>query len=62
VLENPIGYNIFKVNDRRAERPYQLDEVKDQLVTAVAEIKDRESWDTWLKALRGKAHVEIRKG
>jgi len=60
VLENPVGFNIFKVNDRRAERPYQLDEVKDQLVTAVEEIRDRESWDAWLKTLRGKAHVEIR--
>jgi peptidyl-prolyl cis-trans isomerase SurA len=62
VLENPIGFNIFKVNDRRDERPYQLDEVKDQLIVAVGEIKDRESWDAWLKTLRGKAHVEIRKG
>lgn len=60
VLENPVGFNIFKVNDRKPERPYQLDEVRDQLQSAVEEIKDHERWEIWIKGLRAKAHIEIR--
>jgi peptidyl-prolyl cis-trans isomerase SurA len=60
VLENPVGFNIFKVNDRKPERPYQLEEVREQLPTAVGEIKDRERWEAWVKSLRTKAHIEIR--
>ena len=58
--ENPIGFNVFKVNDRKPERAYTFEEVKDQLPGAVEEIKDRERWDTWLKTLRAKSHIEIR--
>ena len=60
VIENPIGFNVFKVNDRKPERTYTFEEVKDQLPGAVEEIKDRERWDTWLKTLRAKSHIEIR--
>ncbi len=37
-----------------------LDEVRDQLPSAVQDIKDRERWEAWIKTLRDKAHVEIR--
>jgi peptidyl-prolyl cis-trans isomerase SurA len=60
VLENPVGFNIFKVNDRKPERPYQLDEVRDQLRSAVEDIKDHDRWESWIKSLRDKAHIEIR--
>ena len=60
VLENPVGFNIFKVNDRKPERAYELDEVRSQLQSAVEEIKDHDRWEVWIKALRGKSHVEIR--
>ena len=48
------------MNDRKPERAYQLDEIKEQLPAAVEEIKDRERWQTWVKQLRDKAHIEIR--
>jgi peptidyl-prolyl cis-trans isomerase SurA len=60
VLENSVGFNIFKVNDRKPERPYQLDEVRAQLPTAVEEIRDHDRWEAWIKGLRDKAHIEIR--
>lgn len=60
VVENPVGFNVFKVNDRKPERNYSLDEVKQQLPGAVEEIKDRERWEAWLKTLRAKSHIEIR--
>jgi peptidyl-prolyl cis-trans isomerase SurA len=59
-LVNAVGYNIFKVTDRKAERPYTLDEIRKELPQAVSEIKQRERYDAWVKALRDKAHIEIR--
>jgi len=60
VLENQAGFNIFKVGDRKPERPYTLDEIKDQLPEAVGQIRSKERYDEWMKTLRAKAHVEIR--
>lgn len=59
-LENQAGFNVFKVLDRKPERPYQLEEIKDQLPDAVGQIKFKERYDEWVKGLRSKAHVEIR--
>jgi peptidyl-prolyl cis-trans isomerase SurA len=59
-LANAIGYNIFKITDRKPERPYTLDEIRPELQQAVGEIKQRERYDAWVKTLRSKAHVEIR--
>jgi len=60
VLENQAGFNIFKLTDRKPERPYQLDEIKDQLSDAVTQIKFKERYDEWVKGLRARAHIEIR--
>ena len=62
VLVNSAGFNIFKVGDRKPEREYKLEEIKQELPYAVAEMKQREKYDEWIKTLRGKAHIEIRKG
>jgi peptidyl-prolyl cis-trans isomerase SurA len=59
-LENQAGFNIFKIGDRKPERPYTLDEIKEQLPEAVGQIKFKERYDEWLKGLRAKAVVEIR--
>ncbi len=59
-IENQSSFNIFKVADRKPERPYTLDEIKEQLPEAVAQIKFKERYDEWLKGLRAKAVVEVR--
>ena len=61
VLTNQAGFNIFKVTDRRPEREYTLEEIRDELPEAVAQMRFREQYEAWVKTLRGKAHVEIRK-
>jgi peptidyl-prolyl cis-trans isomerase SurA len=60
VLENPAGFNVFKLTDRKPERPYTLDEIKEQLPEAVGQIKERERLDDWIKGLREKGQIEIR--
>lgn len=60
VLQNQIGFNIFKLVERHPERPYTYEEIKGELPDAVSEIKMRERYDEWVKGLRAKAHVEVR--
>ena len=59
-LANAVGYNIFKVTDRKPERAYTLEEIRKDLPQAVGELKQRERFDAWVKTLRAKAHIEIR--
>jgi peptidyl-prolyl cis-trans isomerase SurA len=59
-LENPAGFNIFKLTDRKPERPYQLEEIRQQLPDVVAQMKYKERYDEWIKGLRAKAVIEIR--
>ncbi|HKQ57502.1 MAG TPA: peptidylprolyl isomerase [Candidatus Eisenbacteria bacterium] len=61
VLQNQAGYNIFMVTERKAEREYSLEEIKDELPQAVSEIQFREKLDEWVKTLRAKAHIQINK-
>lgn len=60
VLPNQAGFNIFKVTDRHPEREYTLEEVKDDLPDAVAQIHFREKYEAWLKQLRTKAQIDYR--
>jgi peptidyl-prolyl cis-trans isomerase SurA len=60
VLTNQLGFNIFKVIDRKASRPYTLDEIKEELPQAVGDIQSREKYDAWVKGLRAKAQIEYR--
>jgi parvulin-like peptidyl-prolyl isomerase len=61
VLMNPAGFNIFRVTERKAERPYAMEEIKDDLPKAVGEIQFREKLDEWVKGLRAKAQIQISK-
>lgn len=59
-LENPAGFNIFRIHERRPERPFELDEIRDQLPEYVAQLKFKDRYAEWVKGLRAKAVVEIR--
>jgi len=60
VLPNPQGFNIFKVTERKAERDYEVEEIREDLPEAVAQMQFREKYEAWLKTLRTKAHIEYR--
>jgi peptidyl-prolyl cis-trans isomerase SurA len=60
VLANQLGFNIFKVVDRKPERPYTVEEIKGELPGAVADIQSREKYEAWVKGLRAKAQIEYR--
>src|SRR5262249_28804713 len=59
-LSGPQGYNIFKMPDRHAERPYTYDEVKDQLPDLVRQIKLKKQYDMWVAGLRTRSQIEYK--
>jgi len=60
VLTNQTGFNVFKVTDRHPEREYSVDEIRNELPDAVAQVQFREKYEAWLKTLRAKAQIEYR--
>ena len=60
ILLNPQGFHLFKVNDRQAERPYTIDEIRQDLPELVRQQKLKEQYDTFVADLRKKAHIEYR--
>jgi len=58
VLPNQLGFNIFKLADRKPERAYTLEEIRDELPDAVAQLQLKDKLDAWIKTLRAKAHIE----
>jgi peptidyl-prolyl cis-trans isomerase SurA len=61
VLINQAGFNIFRITERKAEREYDLEEVKAELPNAVSEMLFREKLEEWVKGLRAKAHIQVNK-
>jgi len=61
VLINQAGFNIFRVTERKAEREFTLEEIRDELPRAVGDMQYREKLEAWVKGLRGKAHIQINK-
>lgn len=59
---NPTGvaFNLFKLLEEKPERPYTLDEVRDQLIEVVARIQYNEKVEAWLKQLRSRATIDIK--
>ncbi len=60
ILPNQTGFNIFKVTDRKPERTYTYEEIKDELPDAVSQIQFKDRYDTYVKTLRSKAQIQYR--
>jgi peptidyl-prolyl cis-trans isomerase SurA len=60
VLANQLGFNIFKLVDRKPERAFTLEEIRSDLPDAVGQIKAKDRYEEWVKGLRVKAHIEYR--
>lgn len=61
VLVNQSGFNVFKVLDRKPEREYTLEEIREELPEAVGQIQFREKYTAWVKGLRAKAQIDVKK-
>jgi peptidyl-prolyl cis-trans isomerase SurA len=60
VLPNQLGFNIFKLLDRKPPRDYNLEEVRDRLPAVVGEMRAQEKYEAWVKTIRTKSNIQIR--
>ncbi len=56
-----VSFNLFKVLELKPERDFTLDEVREQLPDVVGRIRYSDKIDEWLKGLRARATIEIKK-
>lgn len=58
VVESPFGYHLIKVMDRKTAETVGLDEVKDQIVDHLQQIKMQDSFMAYIDQLRNSAEIE----
>jgi parvulin-like peptidyl-prolyl isomerase len=61
VIKSPYGYHIFKLEEKIEPRTIPFGEAKLGILQALAQKKDEENYQKWLKDLKGKAKVKINK-
>jgi parvulin-like peptidyl-prolyl isomerase len=61
VIKSPYGYHIFKLEEKIEPRRVPFGEAKLGILQALAQKKDEENYQKWLKDLKGKAKVKINK-
>ncbi len=59
-LKGDVGYYVFKLLGRTAEREYTFDEVKVELKQIVLDQKLRDAYDRWLDRIRKNVNIEIK--
>ena len=60
VLREPDGFRIVRLLDREEARPYEYDEVRDDLKQLAEQQKLAESYDTYVAGLRDEFYVDVR--
>jgi peptidyl-prolyl cis-trans isomerase SurA len=60
VLREPSGFRIVKLLEREQARPYDFEEVRDELQNLLEQEKMASMYDGYLETLRGEFYVEVR--
>ena len=60
VLREPSGFRIVKLIERETTRPYEFDEVRDELRQLLEQEKVSGKYDIYLETLRSEFYVEVR--
>lgn len=60
VVPLDVGYHIFKITGKSAEREYTYDEIKDQLRQMVLQEKTQNKYEQWLSEIKKKTFIDIK--
>jgi peptidyl-prolyl cis-trans isomerase C len=61
VIKSPYGYHIFKLEEKMEPRQIPFEEAKLGILQELGQKKAEESYQKWLRDLKGKAKVKINK-
>jgi parvulin-like peptidyl-prolyl isomerase len=60
IIKTPLGYHIFKVEEKREEHIKELDEVKNDIEKILFIEKGKKQYDAWIKELKKDAYISYR--
>lgn len=60
VIETPIGYHFFRLEQKREEKHLELEDVREQIHAKLFDDKSRERFNEWLDELKRTAYVSMR--
>lgn len=60
IVETPIGYHIFRVEEKEAAKQRTLEEAKDQITQYLFQEKSRTRFHEWMEGLKRTAYISIR--
>lgn len=60
VIESPMGYHLFRVEERKEGYDYTLDDVRDKIFSELYRQKTEERFKDWVNDLKKSAYISIR--
>lgn len=60
VVETPIGYHIFRVEDKETAKTRTLEETRDQITGYLFQQKSNDRFSEWMQGLKRTAYISIR--
>ncbi|MBN1688876.1 MAG: peptidylprolyl isomerase [Candidatus Omnitrophica bacterium] len=60
VIETPMGYHLFRVEDRKEGMKRELDDVRDEIFSKLYQEKYDERFTEWMTELKKDAYISIR--
>lgn len=60
VVETPIGYHIFKIEEKEAAQTHSFEESRNQIMNYLYQVKSNERFKEWMQGLRRSAYISIR--
>ena len=60
VLETPLGYHVFKVEEKKVSRTPPLEEVREKIRVVLYQEEARKRFKEWMEDLKRRAYISIR--
>lgn len=60
IVETPIGYHIFRIEEKEAAKTHAFAEVRDQIAGYLFQVKSDERFKEWMQGLKRGAYISIR--
>ncbi len=60
IVESPIGYHIFRVEEKEAERTRSFDDARDQVLNYLYQKESDERFKAWVENLKKSAYISIK--
>jgi len=60
IIETPLGYHLFKIEERKDGKAQSFDEVRDQIHNQLYREKTLKRFNEWMSELKKKSYISIR--